>query len=485
MASTWKTARVFISSTFRDMHAERDHLVKVVFPALRESLLKDRIFLDDIDLRWGVTREQAENDRVLDLCLKQIDECRPFFIGILGERYGWVPLKLPADACKSFGWIQEHPGKSVTELEILHGVLNDPAMNERAFFYLRDPAFIANMHAERKQVFLESPTEQELRELSPEAAEACAADRRRKLQELKEKLGARQPGLFVFDNYPCRWDSARPDPVTKQPGRLVGLEEFGESVRLKLEWAIRTDPKLQEHFAALAAAPPDPFGLAEEQDYHERFMDSRLRVYVGREQINDDLLTFADGKDPFPCLVTGPSGSGKSAALARFVRDAQHKQPRTLVLPHFIGASPRSTNLRDMLRRFCQVLKTRFGFAEEVHEETANLSVTFREFVGKVPADTRLLLVIDALNQLDEADRAQQLYWLPTELPPQVKVIVSSITDSGKTEPVLEAFHWRKHCPVQLNAPAKTLPPRLSFSRLNCSAARPCSKLKLTRKIAG
>jgi len=30
--------RVFISSTFRDMHAERDHLVTVVFPELRERV---------------------------------------------------------------------------------------------------------------------------------------------------------------------------------------------------------------------------------------------------------------------------------------------------------------------------------------------------------------------------------------------------------------------------------------------------------------
>jgi telomerase protein component 1 len=66
--SAWKTVRVFISSTFRDMHAERDHLVKVVFPALRERLEKHRIHLIDIDLRWGVTREQAENDQVLGLC---------------------------------------------------------------------------------------------------------------------------------------------------------------------------------------------------------------------------------------------------------------------------------------------------------------------------------------------------------------------------------------------------------------------------------
>ena len=51
MAGRWRTVRVFISSTFRDMHAERDHLVKVVFPELRERLAKHRIHLVDIDLR--------------------------------------------------------------------------------------------------------------------------------------------------------------------------------------------------------------------------------------------------------------------------------------------------------------------------------------------------------------------------------------------------------------------------------------------------
>jgi hypothetical protein len=37
MPQSWRTVRVFISSTFRDMQAERDHLVCVVFPRLREE----------------------------------------------------------------------------------------------------------------------------------------------------------------------------------------------------------------------------------------------------------------------------------------------------------------------------------------------------------------------------------------------------------------------------------------------------------------
>jgi len=34
----WRSVPVFISSTFRDMDAERDHLMTVVFPRLREQL---------------------------------------------------------------------------------------------------------------------------------------------------------------------------------------------------------------------------------------------------------------------------------------------------------------------------------------------------------------------------------------------------------------------------------------------------------------
>ena len=117
MPAAWKTVRVFISSTFRDMHAERDYLVRVVFPALRERLEKYRIHLVDVDLRWGITEEEAQHDRVLDLCLELIDECRPYFVGILGERYGWVPKSFSEEVASKYGWVQYQTGKSVTELE--------------------------------------------------------------------------------------------------------------------------------------------------------------------------------------------------------------------------------------------------------------------------------------------------------------------------------------------------------------------------------
>lgn len=426
MAASWRTVRVFLSSTFRDMHAERDHLVKVAFPALRERLEPYRVYLVDVDLRWGVTREQAENDRVLDLCLRQIEECRPFFVGILGQRYGWVPSRFPANALEKYAWVRGHGGRSVTELEILHGVLNNPRMRGHAFFYFRDPAALdAVPESTRSAVYAETDPE-----------------RVRQLEDLKARI--RSGDFPVMGNYPARWDPEAYDPPTRSRGRLVGLEAFGERVLEQLWEAVRNELNLAARPPAQVA--PDP--LADEADYHERFVESRLRVYVGREEVNRALLSFAGSDDTVPCLVIGPPGSGKSAALARFVTEYRRQHPEALVVPHFAGASPRSTSLRELLRRCCSILKGRFGFEEKIAEATVRLADTFRRFLARIPPSDRVLFVLDALDQLDEVDQAGHLEWLPTSLRPHVKVVVSCVSAAGGDAPALPALRRRAYRPL-------------------------------------
>jgi hypothetical protein len=86
-----RVIRVFISSTFRDMMRERDLLVKEVFPELRCKCAKRFVTFTEVALRWGIAEEQSTRKETLKLCLDEIRACRPFFIGLLGERYGWVP----------------------------------------------------------------------------------------------------------------------------------------------------------------------------------------------------------------------------------------------------------------------------------------------------------------------------------------------------------------------------------------------------------
>src|SRR5512143_4120873 len=109
------------------MQAERDWLVRFVFPRLREQLLPCRIHLVDVDLRWGVIGEQDAEET----CREILDDCRPRFLCMLGGRYGWVP-----------------PGKthSITADEVHYGVL-DRDLKDRgfAFFYFRDEAATSAM----------------------------------------------------------------------------------------------------------------------------------------------------------------------------------------------------------------------------------------------------------------------------------------------------------------------------------------------------
>ena len=149
--------RVFISSTFRDMQDERNVLVLKTFPKLRKLCESRGVTWGDVDLRWGITEEQAERGDVLPICLEEIKRCRPYFIGLLGERYGACPETIPQEVIEREPWIQKYTDKgkkkSYTELEILHGVLNDPEMADHAFFYFRDPKFLDSVPEDQKKDF--------------------------------------------------------------------------------------------------------------------------------------------------------------------------------------------------------------------------------------------------------------------------------------------------------------------------------------------
>jgi nephrocystin-3 len=416
VSGNWKTVRVFISSTFRDMHAERDHLVKIVFPALREKLEQYRVYLIDIDLRWGVTKEQADNDQVLDLCLQQIDECRPFFVGILGERYGWVPKKFPVEASQKYGWIQHATGKSVTELEILHGVLNNPAMRGYAFFYFRDPEVLKEIPEDiLKEVYVETEP-----------------DLSNKLNNLKERI--RHSGHPFIDSYPSKWDQNVYDRPSKKNGRLVGLEEFGNAIQNQLWKAIKTELKLPDK--PLLDIEFDP--LAIEQDFHARFIELHTRFYVCRDEIHNELLNYINGNDNRPLIVTGPSGAGKSSILSRICREDLQSYSDALFIPYFIGASSASTSLLNTLKYFSTILKTAFNFELEIPTEIKKLIATFRSFLFSVPENKRLIIVLDGVNQFEESDNPEELAWLPEHLSPNVRIVLSCINDPGHSQRALE-----------------------------------------------
>lgn len=53
---------IFVSSTFKDMHEERDILHKRVIPELNEYAVQYGESVSLCDLRWGVNTEDLDNE---------------------------------------------------------------------------------------------------------------------------------------------------------------------------------------------------------------------------------------------------------------------------------------------------------------------------------------------------------------------------------------------------------------------------------------
>ena len=120
------------------MQEERDVLVKKIFPQLRKICVDRGVGFTEVELRWGVTEERVERGEVLPIWLAEIENCRPYFIGFLGERNDWVPEFIPEELSDDQPRLKENRQRSVTEPEIEHGVLHNPKMAGHAFFYFHD-----------------------------------------------------------------------------------------------------------------------------------------------------------------------------------------------------------------------------------------------------------------------------------------------------------------------------------------------------------
>ncbi len=406
MSTPSRTVRVFLSSTFRDFAEERDLLVRKVFPELRRKCRERQVELVDVDLRWGITEEEAQQGKVLPICLAEIDRSRPYFISFLGERYGWIPDQSEYDLSLLLeqSWLEEHRGgTSVTELEILHGVLNNPQMAGRALFYFRDPAWS---------------------EGKGEAYASESDDEKARVSALKDRI--RKSGFPVVENYP-------------DPNALV------ERVREDLwQWIDETFPE---------DSVPDT--LTRERLKHEAYGAPLQRLCLGGEEYFKLLDEAMSAQNFLPVLITGKSGSGKSSLLANWVPRWSKLNPETAVILHHLGAGRDAADPVRIVVRLIKEIACLTGdeFKPESDPEKQLEELPQWLMLGSAWAEREgreLLLVLDGLDGIQSDDYG--LYWLPSFWPNKVKLVAScsywmSIHDVKYSPQLIEAkerMKWRE-----------------------------------------
>lgn len=530
MAVAWRTFRVFVSSTFSDLKAERNALQREVFPRLAELCARHGCRFQAIDLRWGIRDEAALDQRTLPICLDEVERCRrisprPNFLILLGDRYGWRPL--PAEiSADEFAAIARGAGAagaaSATEARILEiwyrrddnavppvyvlqpraGEFVEPArwdaVERRLRALLVDTAARLPLAEAARRKYAASATEQEivrgalgvpdardhvfafLREIRglPDDAQARDfadlgpdggrdAEAAGRLRALKEQL-AQTLGNHVH-HYACDWVA----------GGLAGghVTQLCADVHAALAGVIGAE------VAQLAQVDE----VEREAGDHETFGRERARSFTGRAAERARIRAYLQAAAAHPLLIVGASGTGKSALVARAAEEARQDHPAAQVVRRFIGATPGSSDGRALLSGLCREIARRYGANDAAGAGAGDVKDLVKEFPARLalaPPERPLLVFVDALDQLAPGDAARPLAWLPVPLPPHARVVLSALPEAVPPE-------LRDGLPAAARVPLEPMPPAEGAALLDCwleDAGRtlaPAQRALLERRFAG
>ena len=361
--------RVFISSTFQDMEKEREQLIKKVFPLLRGIAGARGVVITELDLRWGITQEESENGKVLEICLNEIDNSRPFFIGLLGDRYGWCPTEEELE--KNHNIEELHPwvrqaiaeGKSVTEMEFLYGALSPKLFPDKhidAFFWIKRG---------------DNSTDERLERLK---------------QTVRDNIA-----------YPC--------------SEYVSPEDLGKQVTEAFQKI------LDERYPPVQLSEIDSFRL--DQETYRRVLN---RLYIPIEENIKRLNDFLQNNEQKVLTLVGEAGSGKSATISNWL-NTQAESTGFQFISCILQASNKGTDINSILDYLNTELLQLLGREPEdsLLGNDENAEERFKQLLSEVTINNKVCIVIDGINILDEQE-AKLLNWLP-DIPDNCRVVLTTI----------------------------------------------------------
>jgi len=430
MSTTWRTFPIFISSTFKDMDAERDMLKKYVIPRLEETLREKRVELKVIDLRWGVdTGKIDENERessVLKVCLDSIKNNRPFFVALLGERYGWVPpqsrwenvFNVLSDHEKKM--VENGKGKSVTELEIMFGALGN--VNEilsRSLFYFRKKESYNGVPDELCEKNYKDVDDDPKKVKEP----LTQKEKERKLQNLKEQIQRTCSENNYSDavrEYSLKWNATK--------GTDGGFDDvdFCDQIYEHLLKEIEEEIEDTENLVAID-------WYEEEENALQDFVHFQTKYFTGREKLLAQLKDFAHNQSQ-SMILTGFSGCGKSAVFCKLYQELQSENnSQQIILAHSAGINDNSQYVEIMLQRWNRQLAKILQDSDTIADEDGKpFPVACKDKFLQL-AETikrrryKLVILVDALDRFIPNVVAEYMQWLPDG----ISLIATSLPDAA------------------------------------------------------
>ncbi len=382
---------LYVSSTDRDMAGERELLHRQVIPTINQTAREFGQTVELCDLRRsGQTRAEAQSDeRLLSVCLDEIDRCSPYMIVLVGQRYG----QFLSDALRqSIGEQRQTltsatPEMSLAALEIQYGALDRKDRQDKVLFYFR-------------QIDGDGP------EFCRPESEAHA----KALEDLKEKIRA-WAGDRV-KTYHVRWDD--------EVGGFSGLDDFAAMVEADLKTLL--EPQWT------AAAKQDAW--ARDMRGQWELVHQRARDFTCRNDLMTRCMRVMEERRE-PVYLLGAVGSGKSTLMGKLAQEFERRGDQ--VLPVFCGFSDLCRTATDILRYIIRFTEDLLGIPQREKasdEEPVTLEQLQTQLTGVLTRysqerEEELVILLVDTDQLLVDEGSDSLSFLPQTLPERVKLALS------------------------------------------------------------
>ena len=492
-----RTFRLFVSSTFSDFSVERRLLQEYVFPEIKKYCKDSNLNFQPIDLRWGVSNEAQLDQKTLELCLEEVRTSKinphPNFLIMIGDRYGWIPLPYLIEKSE-YETILSNIEKT-KDIELLNNwykldenqipasyilkerenkFANDKVwekLENHLRAILQNSVIKSSLSKENKERYFMSATEHEVVEGIFKYLRITPLQQRI-LDNNKELLEIDSNHVYAyirniksidekFKNDFIDIDSRNVDKfkkgirksITNSNILEVDIELTGinkETTNRSLLYNYQTIQNEQNSIFVKAMIEnlkksintyknsikdlsDDDIEFLE----HKNFKKVKINNFIGGEEALNVIDKYLNSSNNEALVVYGKSGLGKSSLMAKSIIDTQNKYINKKIVYRFVGSTINITKTSEILISILMEL----GIHEEVKKIFDSKNLIFKDeeldnFYKRVHDNLSLLkkeivIFIDAVDQLENEDN---FFWLPKELPDNLKIVISVLKDDNYKE---------------------------------------------------
>lgn len=164
---------------------------------------------------------------------------------------------------------------------------------------------------------------------------------------------------------------------------------------------------------------------------------SSVTTFQGREEEMKKIENYLTSDSAQPFVLHGKGGSGKTSLLAKAASiccKIRPKGSKPMLVLRFLGTTPDSSSVIPMLTSVCKQIMYNYMMPwEGIPDDLIPLIAYTKRMLTKITTEQPLYICLDSVDQLT-GPSAGKLTWLPTKLPPNVKIIISTASEGDAKE---------------------------------------------------